>query len=133
MGSLRVQTWLAVLFLCALPYPMPAVAATQAGDQLDAYFKVFWALCLVLALILILFAMFRKRFSLINPRAEKAIRVLEIQPLAPRKSVCLIEVRGREFLVGVANESITLLADLQEPSPKQSFHDVLTSQHEASR
>lgn len=133
MAIFRVQIWLAVLSLGILSFPLSAAAAPAAGDELDAYFRVFWALCLVLALILILFALFRKRFSLINPRSDKAIRVLEIQPLAPRKSVCLIEVRGREFLVGVANESITLLADLQEPSPKQSFHDVLSSQHEASR
>jgi len=113
----------AALLLAVWP-SATALAAAEEFDEIGAYFKVMWGLLIVLAFMLVLYALFRKRFSIINPRSTKAIRVLEIQPLMPRKAICLVEVRGREFLLGVGSESITLLADLHG-SGKNSFRDIL--------
>jgi len=101
-----------------------AHAAVAATDDITAYFRVMWGLLVVLAIILVLFALLKKRFAIINPRSTKAIRVLEIQPLMPKKSICLIEVRGKEYLLGIANESITLLADMNSNS-RSSFQEIL--------
>lgn len=109
-----------VLALAPAVYAQAAVAET---DTITAYFRLMWGLLIVLAIMLVLFAIVKKRFSVINPRSTKAIRVLEIQPLMPKKSICLIEVRGKEYLIGIANESITLLADMSTGS--QSFQDIL--------
>jgi len=106
---------------------IPAQAAVADTSDITAYFRVMWGLLIVLAIILVLFALLKKRFSIINPRSTKAIRVLEIQPLMPKKSICLIEVRGREYLLGIANESITLLADMN--NSKKSFQDILDDSH----
>lgn len=110
-------------------------ATSQPTDEYGSYLRVLWALCLVLALILALYALFKKRFSLINPHSTKTIKVIEIQAIGPRKSICLIEVRGKEYLIGVANESITLLSKIDEessPNPQaQTFHDILTSKNGA--
>lgn len=103
---------------------LDAQAAVTATKEIGAYFQVMGGLLVVLAVILVLYALFKKRFSIINPRSNKAIRVLEIQPLMPRKAICLIEVRGKEYLVGVGNETITLLADLGDQRPS-SFNDIL--------
>jgi len=111
------------LLLAAWP-PSTSLAAAEEFDEVAAYFKMMWGLLIVLAFMLVLYALFRKRFSIINPRGAKAIRVLEIQPLMPRKAICLVEVRGREYLLGVGSESITLLADL-DGAGKQSFREIL--------
>lgn len=99
-------------------------AAESPADEISDYFRVMWGLFIVVAIILILYALFKKRFSIINPRSSRSIRVLEIQPLMPRKSLCLVEVKGREFLLGVGNDTITLLASLDD-SPKTSFQETL--------
>ena len=112
----------------ALAPAASAQAAVAATSDITAYFRVMWGLLIVLAIMLVLFAFLKKRFSIINPRSTKAIRVLEIQPLMPKKSICLIEVRGKEYLLGIANESITLLADMNN-SNKSSFQDILDDSH----
>lgn len=99
-------------------------AAESVTDDITAYFRVMWGLLIVLAIMLALFAIFKKRFSIMNPRSGKSIRVLEIQPLMPRKSLCLVEVKGKEYLLGVGNETITLLAAL-DPGEKTSFKEAL--------
>ncbi|MFV0438991.1 MAG: flagellar biosynthetic protein FliO [Desulfopila sp.] len=107
-----------------------AQAAVPAVESAGASLQVMAALFIVLAVMLVLYALLKKRFSIINPRSTKAIRVLEIQPLMPRKAICLIEVRGRQFLIGVANESVNLLVDLDRERPA-SFKEMLnTSQTE---
>jgi len=126
----RHYSHIPIIIVCLLMLT-PAISAQAAvADTADitAYFRVMWGLLIVLAIILVLFALLKKRFSIINPRSTKAIRVLEIQPLMPKKSICLIEVRGREYLLGIANESITLLADMNNHS-KKSFQDILDDSH----
>jgi flagellar protein FliO/FliZ len=101
-------------------------AAETAADDLAAYFRVMWGLLIVLAVILALYAVFKNRFSIMNPKTGKAIRILEIQPLMPRKSLCLVEVRGKEYLLGIGSENITLLASLDR-NPSGSFQEALDS------
>lgn len=108
----------------AMLSPADAQAAVTTTDDITAYFRVMWGLLIVVAVILVLFALFKKRFSIINPRSTRAIRILEMQPLMPRKALYLVEVRGKEYLLGVSNEAITLLADL-DASQKPSFQEVL--------
>ncbi len=113
------------LILFLLVFPASKVqAAESATEDIAAYFRVMWGLLIVLAIILVLYALFRKRFSIINPRRSgKSIHVLEIQPLMPRKALCLVEVKGKEYLLGVGNETITLLAALD--SEEISFQEAL--------
>ena len=41
-------------------------------------------------------------------------RVLENLPLGPNRSVCIVEMAGRVFLLGVAEGSITLLSEITD-------------------
>lgn len=107
-------------------------AAETPADEISGYFRVMWGLCIVLAIILILYALLKRRFSIINPRSGKSIRVLEIQPLMPRKSLYLVEVKGREYLLGVGADTITLLADLDD-NPKTSFRETLDTAARAAQ
>lgn len=54
-----------------------------------------------------------KRFlPKITSISDKEIRIIETVHLGPRKSVHLLEIGDRRFLIGSTNENITRLADL---------------------
>jgi flagellar protein FliO/FliZ len=98
----------ALLLLCT---PQSAMAAAELGDT-TAFFRLTWGLLVVLGIMLILYALVRKRFSLFPSPAKGSIRVLEIRHLMPKKSLCLVEVKGREYLLGISSDSISLIANL---------------------
>lgn len=74
-------------------------------------FQMLWGLLVVLGLIFLLYGLARKRFGL-GAMRPGAIKVLEMRYLMPRTALALVEVRGREFLIGVGNGRIELLSDL---------------------
>ncbi|MEK6609261.1 MAG: flagellar biosynthetic protein FliO [Myxococcota bacterium] len=49
-------------------------------------------------------------------QAQGPLRVLARLPLEPRRGVYLIEARSRVFLVGSAENGLTLLAEVSEPA-----------------
>ncbi len=77
-----------------------------------ALLQMIWSLLLVIALILALYALFRKKFSLTANQQDKAIQILEMRPLVGKKSLCLVEVEGKRLLLGIAENNISLLTDL---------------------
>lgn len=116
-----------------LPGQAAAAASSGQADEIAAYFRLLWGLLAVVGILLVLYAFVKKKFSFLNPRGHSAIKVLEIRPLQPRKALCLIEVRGKEFLLGLSADHITLLAELNQPSTG-SFSEILaTSQHQENQ
>ncbi len=99
-------------------------AGSEAVDELAPYFRMLWGLCIVLGVMLVLYGLFKKRFNILAGRSSDIIQIKEIKPVMPKKSLCLVEVRGKEYLLGIGNESITLLADIDD-TKKGSFQDVL--------
>lgn len=93
-----------------------AEAATSSLIELESYFRVFWGLGIVLAIILILYALLRKRFSLFANHPQKHITIVEMKLLSGRKSLCLVRVKGQEFLIGLSGDRISHLATLPGPS-----------------
>jgi len=104
-----------LLPLACLVLTPTLAAATQAiplaaGQSLtEAYVRFLVGLALVIGIMLILYAFLKKRFSLLRNRDDSRIHILEIKPVAPRKSLCLIEVGGEKFLLGLSQDSINLL------------------------
>lgn len=92
----------------------------------SAALQTLWALCIVVGLILAFYALARKRFSL-GKLGQSKIHVIEIRPLQPKASLALVEVRGREFLLGINGGNIALLAELDPTEdPSQDFATILT-------
>ena len=54
-------------------------------------------------------------------------RVLENLPLGPNRSVCIVDMADRVFLLGVTDQSITLLSEILDPEEierlRKSFND----------
>ncbi len=49
-------------------------------------------------------------------------RILSHLPLGPNRSVCVIEMSGRVFMLGVTEHSITLLTEINDPDEIDRLH-----------
>jgi len=121
------------LFFAALwLWPSLALAA-DSGSLLASSLKMLAALGVVLGLVLLLYAASRKGFGFLPAAKGGAIKIVEMRHLAPRKAVCLVEVRGREFLLGVGNDRVELLTPLDRREGQASFEENLRTEIESGR
>lgn len=117
------------LLLLTLPQPAAAAELVETGAML----RLTWGLLVVLGIMLILYALVRKRFSLFQSPTGSAIEVVELRHLMPKKSLCLVEVRGQHYLLGLSADRVSLIAELPGER-KESFATALeqSSAHRAS-
>lgn len=123
-GDTRTQKVSAAIAACLFFLPQCAAAATGAGSDFDSYLRVIWGLIVVLGIILLLYGILRKRFSLLSNSSRQEIRIIEMKPLMGRKFLCLVSVRGKEFLLGVSGDNISHLASFPGKT-EESFSEVL--------
>jgi flagellar biosynthetic protein FliO len=76
--------------------------------------RVIFAILFVAALCIFALFLSKKLLPGIRNLPGKKIRIIETAHLAPRRSVHLIEIGNRQFLIGSTNEHINTLADLTE-------------------
>lgn len=117
-------------FAFALLIALPSTAyAAEMEIGMQSYFRAVWGLAIVVALMLGIYYLLRKRFSPLHSTEDKKIKILEIQALMPKKSLYLVEVQGREILLGVSQEAITHIADFpaspDKDAPQTSFAEHL--------
>jgi flagellar protein FliO/FliZ len=122
---LSVLTGILTLVLATLITPTSSFAAGNTLGLTESFYKMIWGLLIVLGLILILYGITRKRFSVLGKNSKKEISIVEIKPLLGKKALCLVEVRGEEFLLGVSGDSISHIATLKKKDTR--FQDTLTS------
>ncbi len=75
--------------------------------------RMLGGLIVVLAIILGLYYLLRKRLSSFQHQGKGAINIVEIKHVQPRKTLMLVEVRGREYLIGSGGDSINTIVPLQ--------------------
>ncbi len=107
--------------------PASAHAAQVSAPVIGGGLRLLAGLLLVLGLMLLLYAASRRGLRWLPGHRESRIQIHETRPLGGRKSLCLVEVRGRELLIGVSNERITLLCEL-DSAAKPSFEETLRNQ-----
>ncbi len=96
-------------------------------DLFSASLKMVYTLGLVLGLIFIIFHLFKK-FGLKNSvfgGEGKPIKVLSTGFLAPRKSIALVEVAGDVLVIGISNDQISLLGNVQDPERIEQIKGTL--------
>ncbi len=111
-----------------------AASALNSG-QSSADAPQFWplllkmgtALALVVGLMLVLSAGYRF-LRLGRNTGQGNIIIKETRALGARKSLCLVEVRGREILLGITPERIVLLSALEQNIGNSSFAKVMDQQ-----
>ena len=102
----------------------PQLIAVADNDMLASSFRVVWGLLIVLGIILLLYGFLRKRFSLLSSLPDKEIKIIEIKPLMGKKALCLVEIRGQEYLLGLTDSHISNIATV--PGKKvTSFSETL--------
>ncbi len=95
-----------------------AFAGTESPFSFAATLRLFWGLLIVLGVLLVVYALAKKKLSFLSAGNGKgAITIIEMRHLMPRKSLCLIKVRGQEYLLGLGNDQINLIAAIK-PSPR---------------
>lgn len=114
-----------VTFLFPLLTPDWSLAGVTGDISTENYLRMIWGLLVVLGIMLIIYGLVQKRFSLFTKNDSKKITIVEMKPLGGRKTLCLVSVKGKEFLLGISGDSITHLATLDESAV--SFDSVLNS------
>ena len=97
------------------------------SDLFSASLKMASMLGLVLGLIFVVFHLFKK-FGLKNSvfgGEGKPIKVLSTGFLAPRKSIALVEVAGDILVIGISNDQISLLSNVQDPGRIEKIKNTL--------
>ncbi|MEE4241889.1 MAG: flagellar biosynthetic protein FliO [Desulfopila sp.] len=113
-----------IIVLTPLLYILTSRSA-EAAEQFDAVtagFRVLWGLLIVLAIMFLLYYFLRKRLTSFQQQGKGLIKVIETRHILPKKTLLLIEVRGREYLVGAGNDTIGTIVPLQQGT---SFSTVL--------
>lgn len=105
----RSAPWI-VMALLWLPESGFAAEA-GAGLQFSPALRMLGGLGLVLGLILGGYGLLRNRIGSFPAGRKRAVQVVESCPLGPRRSVCLVRVRDREFLLGVTQQQVTFLGE----------------------
>lgn len=121
-----------VLTLLAL-LPVTAQAATEPPDQMiGSGLRMLAGLLLVLGLMLLLYALSKRGLRWLPGSREGRIQIRETRPLGGKKALCLVEVKGRELLIGVSSERIELLCEFDGESA-ESFEESLQKQARAGK
>lgn len=86
------------------------------GDLTAAIVKMLAALALVLAVLVGLYWLLRRFLPGQAPGASGgALRLIGRLPLGPKKGLALVEVAGRVLVLGLAEQSVNLIATIDDP------------------
>ena len=90
--------------------------------------KMLAALAIVLGVMFLLSAgMHRLRWGR-GKSGHESIEIQETRPLGAKKMLCLVNVRGRQMLLGITPDRITFLSHVDPPESKSSFAQAMVRQ-----
>ncbi len=119
MSCLKVMLTSLVL----LPFTANPLAASGIGENNPDFFsslvKVFSTLFIILAIMLILFYLSKGPLKNLKKKIgikerEEVIKVIDVSHIAPKKSICVVDVAGHIFVVGITTDNIIPIARLQD-------------------
>ena len=90
--------------------------------------KMIAALALVLGAMLLLSAGLRRLRLGRKKAGEESIVIKETRALGAKKMLCLVDVRGREMLLGITSERIMFLSHIDTSDSNPSFDQVMDRQ-----
>ena len=94
-------------------------AASGSGFGFWDFFRTLLVLALVIGAVYGVLHLLKKVHPRFIQADDKQIKVEATKVLAPGRIVHIIEVEGRRFLVGTADHSVQLLAELEKKEQKE--------------
>lgn len=100
-------------------------------DPVAISVRTFAMFALVLGLMFLIFYVFKKYVlkNTIFGGNEKFVRVLGSGFLGPKKSIVMVEVAGEVLVLGMSNDNISLLMQIQDP---EKIEEIKASRKEAN-
>ena len=90
--------------------------------------KMLAALAIVLGVMFLLSAGLRRLRWGRGKAGQESIEIQETRPLGAKKMLCLVNVRGRQMLLGITPDRITFLSHVDPPESKSSFAQAMDRQ-----
>ena len=119
--------------LVLMSYRSAWALGNEGPSLLNSSLRMTWGLLVVLAVLLIIYVIVKKRFAPMQGRAKGRINVIETRHLMPKKSLFLVEVRGQEFLLGAGSDSIELTPRIDPGDrSRRSFEQILNAAETSS-
>lgn len=100
-------------------------ASSEPVDFFSSGLKLFVGMAVVIGIMLLIHVMNRKGFKFLESRQSRRIKILENRPMGGRKSVCLLEIEGERFLLGVGNDRVDMLHRFDGPPGAGLFENEL--------
>ena len=122
------------ILLIALLLPSEVWAASYDPPGLWASgVKLLTGTLLVVGLMLLVYVLNRKGFSFFRSSRPSRIQIVENRPVGGKKSVCLVRVRGEDFLLGLGGDQVQLLFHFGSSQDDHRFENDLQERVEAGR
>jgi flagellar protein FliO/FliZ len=132
MSSCRILPFLLSPVLL-MGYRNAWALGNEGPSLLNSSLRMTWGLLVVLAVLLIIYVIVKKRLAPMQGRGKGRINVIETRHLMPKKSLFLVEVRGQEFLLGAGSDSIELIARIDgNDGSRRSFEQILSAAETSS-
>ena len=109
------------------------VLSAESFSMLNSSLKMIWGLLVVLGILLIIYGLVKKRVTLLQGGGKGIIKIIESRHLMPKKSLFLIEVRGKEYLVGSGGDSLNLIASIEDGTHSRSNFKSILKETESSK
>lgn len=123
-----------ILLLLILLYPSELLAASiETSNLFIAGMKMFVGTVAVVGLMVLVYVLNRRGFQFLKAKKAGRINIVEIRPIGGRKMLCLIEVKGQEFLLGMGNERIDFLYHFSDGHAGCGFENELMEHAEVER
>ena len=94
--------------------PNAAWSLSKSADNNELFSSAVKAIIIVIILCVAIIFISKKLLPKISKLGGRRIQIIETVHLAQRKSLHLIKVDDRQFLIGSTNENITKLAELTD-------------------
>lgn len=109
----------------------PAFALTKENVSIfGSSLRMIWGLLVVLGILLIIYGLVKKRITSFHGGGKGIIKVIETRHLLPKKTLFLVEVRGKEFLLGSGSDSLQLISPIDTSERTPSFDELLQSKEQ---
>lgn len=116
-------------FLLIIVIPTLCHAADKEFSTGSTLLQMAWALFIILGLILVLYAFAKKKLGLQSLHSGN-IKIIEMRHLMPKTAIALIQVRGKEILIGIGPSRIDLITEFNDSIMKQKDFDTILAEEQ---